>query len=92
MDLCDYLSYKGNRNLFAGVILPHFMKYTNFNRSCPLEGSLRVDGLQLDLKFLDSFPLPPGHHRVDVRIYNGGTNESIVFVRVYSEMFTNYNE
>lgn len=82
-NLCDLFENKDNPHPLMSIIVSILQKYSLEGLKCPYQGNMTMKPWQLDFSFIPTLVIPSGQYRVDVRVYNPKTNETVNETKLY---------
>lgn len=65
VDFCGYMSGKVPSHVLD-VVMPVIAPISNINHTCPYEGNVTINNLEIDDRILDNTVLPSGQYRIDL--------------------------
>lgn len=65
LDFCGYMSGKVPSPVLD-IVMPVIKPISNLNHTCPYEGNVTVNNLEIDDRLMDNTVLPPGQYRIDL--------------------------
>lgn len=80
VDFCGYMSGKVPSHVLD-VVMPVIVPISNFNHTCPYDGNVTVNNLEIDDRLMDNTVLPPGQYRIDLAFLTG--KRLIVSTQIY---------
>lgn len=70
VDFCGYMSGKVQSHILD-LVMPVIIPISNLNHTCPYDGNVTVNNLEIDDRILDNTVLPPGQYRIDLAFLTG---------------------
>lgn len=88
-DFCDLMGNKTKNQILGDILIPLVMPKSNWNHSCPYK-ALILQNFVFDSAMVSLFPAPTGYYRLNTRIYNPKTNETIMQAHLYISIYQKY--